>query len=122
MCKDFDDREMDEIVKILGQEMLEYEKTVTEVNADALHRILDAYETMVLLYGKEQVRIHLMEPLRFSGSVSVNGGTLCNVDHTEEFAQILAQADTFEVYPKVDGTLEMVFGYDDVMIPKEEEE
>lgn len=102
----------DRVDKMLSKE-IEKASLYGEVNSERISQVLYVYEVMKLLTGGrkgKKVTYKLNKPFKGMGSVGV---TCKKIDFTDSdaFKEIVKLSNNFEVYPKVNGSLQMNFTF-----------
>lgn len=107
------EEELDTFIKGLGSLIKEQEKGIFVTNPECLKRIEFVYRAVKYgIRGKKLKVLHeLNKPFMGSGAVSVIGKDI-RVTNPELFVKASKLADSFEVYPKVNGTVQLDFGFD----------
>lgn len=102
----------DRVKKVLSKE-IEKTSMLGEANSERISQVLYVYEVMKLLTSGmkgKKVTYKLNKPFKGMGCVGVTCKKLDFTD-SEAFKEAIKLSNNFEVYPKVDGTLQMNFTF-----------
>jgi len=93
----------------------EAKKTVK--NDSKIRDVIIVYEVLSKIAKGKNVKVKyaLHEPFISSGYVEVNGKNIEIIDPSA-FADCGLLAETYECYPKIDGTVTMTFGFNNLMV------
>lgn len=107
------EEELDTFIKGLGSLIKEQERGIFVTNPECLKRIEFVYRAVKYgIRGKRLKALYeLNKPFMGSGAVSVIGNDI-RVTNPKLFVKASQFADSFEVYPKVNGTVQLDFGFD----------
>lgn len=107
------EEELDTFIKGLGSLIKEQEKGIFVTNSECLKRIEIVYCAVKYGIGGKNLKVlhELNKPFMGSGAVSVIGKDI-RVISPKLFVKASQFVDSFEVYPKVNGTVQLDFGFD----------
>lgn len=107
------EKELDNAISRLGKIISEGEVGAHIANLDKDVQVQEVFRIMKRIVSGEDIRIEceLHEPFVSSGAVMIVGKEV-EVSDPTAFAQAAALATNFEVYPKVDGKIQMNFSFD----------
>lgn len=112
--KDFETKasmvSIDEVM--IANAVSEDEAAASVVVPERVRQVEGAYKTMLLIIKGKNVDItyELNSPYKSMGSVSITGNEII-VANTELFVKVAEMASNLEVYPKVNGTVQMNFTF-----------
>ena len=100
------EEKLDTFIKELGSLIKEQEKGVFVINPECLRRIEFVYRAVKSEVKGKSIRVlhELNKPFMGSGAVSVVGKDI-RIVNPELFVKAARLADSFEVYPKTNGTV-----------------
>lgn len=112
---------LDAIVDSFGKDILEQESKPCIVNPDKVKPLIYTYKLLKSLTKGKKVKVtyELNTPFLSMGSVSVVGKDL-TFTNTETFLKAAKLASNLDVYPKVDGTVQIDFTFHGLTVPLEE--
>ena len=107
------EKELDNFIIELGSLIKKQEKGTFVTNPECLRRIAFVYKAMRHIVRGSGVKIsyELNQPFISSGSVTIIGKRI-NIENPSLFVKAARLANTFEVYPKTNKTVQLDFGFD----------
>lgn len=107
------EKELDTFIKGIGLLIKEQEKGTFVTNPECLHRISFVYRTMKRIVKGKKVKIsyELNKPFISAGSITIVGKNI-QIVNPKLFVEAAGLADTMEVYPKTNSTMQLDFGFD----------
>jgi hypothetical protein len=112
------DEMLDEIMCALGKKIISEDSKPAVVNPIRVQQVLYTYKLLryITQGTNTKVTYELYSPLKSMGSVTVVGKNIV-CKHHNWFLKAIEFASNFEVYPKLDGTVEMNFTFNGLTKP-----
>jgi hypothetical protein len=107
-----EDAEVEAVLDAVTDLLLEADSRTAIVNPYRMKQMADAYKVLTYLLKGSQAKITytLHKPYKSVGCIKVTGKTI-KFSKPEWFIKAAGLASNFEVFPKIDGTLEMNFTF-----------
>lgn len=107
------EKELDSFIEGIGSLIKEQEKGIFVINPECLRRVSLVYRVMKRITKGERIKIsyEVNQPFISAGSITIVGKNI-QIINPKLFVEAARLANTMEVYPKTDSTVQLDFGFD----------